>query len=711
MSEHHNSAVKLRASLQKRAAELECLCTVEEILSDYDKPVAEACAELIEALPCGWTHSDLCRVQIRLENDNYQSESFVETEWCLSSDVVVQDTVAGAMVICYAEEPPTDNGDIFLEQEERLLDTVAERLSFFVTHQRMRQVMQELEHLKLYDRNLDRGTWQVILEVLRKTDKHLYVNVSQRMLYHLCLMGIAEAEQLNQSWGVDQLAAEAVEARHGEDTDKRWWMSPDLSSTTFKIASRHLSDGEILELVERWIREDKLSFLSQVVNRNLSLAEVVDAIRRYLYSAPGKLDSLTAGMRGIQVSLIRRLLSDQSQYINVAKNFISISDIHELIQNVVYGPESQGKLGGKSAGLYLAGRILEEKSRGSEILSGLKTPKTWYITSDVLPYFLRYHNLGNVVEQKYKGLSQVRLEYPHLVRTFRSARFPEDILKSLSAMLDEFGDAPLVVRSSSLLEDRIGVVFSGKYRSVFVPNQGSKKKRLAGLTDAIAEVYASTFSPDPIAFRTKRGLLDFAEEMGIMIQEVVGTRIDEFFLPTFSGTALCINKLGRFPYIKRQDGLLKLVPGLGSRVRQQVHGDQPVLAIPGKTARRVTATTPEILEICPKHLDVINLETNRVVGLHLDEFLQKYGDRIPGIENVVSVLKNGELVKPRGGKIDYAKDTLVATFDGLLSRTEDVPRLHLVMRTLEETLGAPVEVKFTSDGKDLYLIQCRHQTG
>ncbi|MBK6678651.1 MAG: hypothetical protein IPG53_00820 [Ignavibacteriales bacterium] len=97
--------------------------------------------------------------------------------------------------------------------------------------------------------------------------------------------------------------------------------------------------------------------------------------------------------------------------------------------------------------------------------------------------------------------------------------------------LDDFGDRPIIVRSSSLLEDQVGSAFSGKYKSLFLANQGSKPERLSALMDAIAEVYASTFGPDPIEYRTERGLIDFHEEMGIMIMEVVGTRVGDYFFP------------------------------------------------------------------------------------------------------------------------------------------------------------------------------------
>ena len=40
-----------------------------------------------------------------------------------------------------------------------------------------------------------------------------------------------------------------------------------------------------------------------------------------------------------------------------------------------------------------------------------------------------------------------------------------------------------------------------------------------------ADVYASNFGPDPIDYRADHGLLEFSEQMGVMIQEVVGTRV------------------------------------------------------------------------------------------------------------------------------------------------------------------------------------------
>ena len=75
--------------------------------------------------------------------------------------------------------------------------------------------------------------------------------------------------------------------------------------------------------------------------------------------------------------------------------------------------------------------------------------------------------------------------------------------------------------------------------------------------DAVAEVYASIFGPDPTEYRAERGLLDVHEEMGIMIQEVVGQTVGKYFLPACSGVAFSNNEfVGRPGSIVRMDSFV-----------------------------------------------------------------------------------------------------------------------------------------------------------
>jgi pyruvate, water dikinase len=183
--------------------------------------------------------------------------------------------------------------------------------------------------------------------------------------------------------------------------------------------------------------------------------------------------------------------------------------------------------------------VVEHAPEFQGLLADVRVPATWYVASDAVLAFVRYNNLEDIYDQKYLETDQIRQQYPHVVQVFKSSPFPPELRKGLGAALDDLGEGPLIVRSSSLLEDRTGAVFSGKYKSLFLANQGTKRERLQALQDAVAEVYASIFGPDPLEYRAERNLLDVHEEMGVMIQRVVGTQyVGKYFLPSYSGVAL-----------------------------------------------------------------------------------------------------------------------------------------------------------------------------
>jgi phosphoenolpyruvate synthase/pyruvate phosphate dikinase len=211
----------------------------------------------------------------------------------------------------------------------------------------------------------------------------------------------------------------------------------------------------------------------------------------------------------------------------------------------------------------LTSQILKKYAAGNELLGSIKMPKTRHLTSDGLMHFINHNDLEEISEHKYKDMGQVRQEYSSIVQVFKRSSFPPEMIHGLSIALDDFREVPLIVRSSSLLEDSKGTSFAGKYKSLFIANQGTKQERIRALMDAIAEVYASMFGPDPIGYRFERGLIDFHEEMGIMIQEVVGARVGPYYMPAFAGVAFSRNEFRWSPGSGR--GRLRAGLGLGTR--------------------------------------------------------------------------------------------------------------------------------------------------
>ncbi|MGD8538279.1 MAG: PEP/pyruvate-binding domain-containing protein [Candidatus Aminicenantes bacterium] len=698
--------------LQERAKELNCLYKIEELMNKPEADIDDICKGIAAAIPPGWQYPDICVAEVLLEGKAFYSPNFERTPWVQKADIIVQDKKAGEISVYYTQEMPRADDGPFLKEETKLLDTIVDRLSHFITYKRMQIVFNQYRSVR-QDLTSDKADeWQVALNFLKQTDKNLYMSISRRMLNHLTWAGIDEAEQLLR--GVDA----GIQGREGDIADDEnrphqgriVTFDDQLCDATFLIASKHLSREQILSNIQKWIQEDRLSFLVQATSKHSSLGEVIDAVRRYYHIAHEGIELPPASKRGVQASLIRRFLLDLPEFINLAKDYIDIGDFHEIVDNIVFTPESRGRLGGKGAGLFFANQIIKKSRKSGDDLDDIKVPKTWYIASDVLFSFLSHNKLTDVTEQKYKDINQIRIEYPHIIQTFKTCSFPTEVVQSLSMILDDFKERPLIVRSSSLLEDRAGASFSGKYKSLFLANQGSKETRLEALMDAIAEVYASLFGPDPIEYRAERGLLDFSEEMGIMIQEVVGTKVGDYFIPTFAGVAFSRNEFRWSPRIKYDDGLLRLVPGLGTRAVDRLGNDYPVLIAPGQIGLRVNVAIDEVIRYSPKQIDVINLKTNTFDTISIDELLKKSGEELPQVDKVVSVYDGHHIRKPLGKHIDFEKDNLVVTFEGLVADTKFVKKIQDLLNLLEEKLRTPVDIEFASDGKDFYLLQCRAQS-
>ncbi len=703
-------AHKLITSLQERAKELNCLYEVEQILARLDLPLEQAFQQVVAVIPPGWQYPDVCRALIEHGDEVFTNEDFRPTPWVQSSDIVVQEEAVGRLSVWYAEERPTEDSGPFLKEEERLIRTIAERLGHSILFHRMYETRQQWESASRELEAEKEDRWRAPIELLRSSDRELYLRIARKMVNHLVWAGVEGGQELLR----EIYGSSDEDERHDPNYPARPRTLNEqvlLEGKPFELANNYLGTDATLALTRDWVMEDKASFLPSVLNNPRStLSEVAGALRRFHHLLADGADLSPATLNGIHVGLIRRFLTDQLTFMSVAKEYIQTDDFLDLIDRVIHSDASHGKLGGKSAGLFLAAAILRREGSAERPIGEVKVPRSWYVASEGLMSFIEYNDLDQVLQQKYREISQVRQEFPNIIQLFKNSRFPPEIVKGVSMILDEVGDTPLIVRSSSLLEDRMGSAFSGKYRSLFLANRGSKRERMSATLDAMTEVYASVFGPDPIAYRRERGLIDFHEEMAILIQEVVGTRLGDYFLPAVAGVAFSNNEFRWSPRIKRSDGLIRLVPGLGTRAVDRVGDDYPILAVPGQPGLKVNTTIEEVIRYSPRSVDVINLETNTFETHDLNDLLRKYGTDYPAFEQVFSMLKDDVLRKPMPLLVDPEHDIFVADLGGLIDSTPFVKYVGNILKILEETLGTPVDIEFAHDGTDFYLLQCRPQS-
>lgn len=690
------------SELEERARALHCLYRIDEILGRRDITTDELVRALLAAIPEGFTHPEVCVACGRLRERRFEPAAFAPTPWRLAVPLVVQGETTGELEVYYtAPRPQRDEGP-FLAEERRLLETIAEHLASVLARRRLRKAMRAGE-----EGEEEMPGWRVILEFLRQTDRALLGRLGRKLLNQLAWSGVEEAAALLRR-AAPRLSDALLEDNRPQPHEP---LATDAATAeaAFRLAADRMAEGELLELVQSWIKEEKTAFVKHAVERmDTPLAELIDALERFRQGGVAESELSPATRTGMRASLARRFLTDQLEFVDNAKKYLRVDDFTELGQRLVYPPRSHGRIGGKSAGLFLAARVIERSPEVRELLGDVRTPRSWYLPSDGILDFIEHNDLGEVHSRKYDDVERVRREYPHVVQLFKSSQFSPEVLRGLSTVLDDLEGRPVIVRSSSLLEDRLGSAFSGKYKSLFLANTGSKRERLAALTDAIAEVYASLFSPDPIEYRALKGFLDLHEEMGILIQEVVGRRIGPYWLPAFAGVGFSHNEFRWSPRIRREDGLLRLVPGLGTRAVDRLADDYPVLVAPGQPSLRVNPAPEDAARYSPRKLDVINLETGGFETVEVAAFLREWGDQMPLLRQIVSIHDHDRLLRPVGA-VDPAHDGLVVTFEGLLSEGRFVARMRALLDLLRTKLGTAVDVEFACDGEDLYLVQCRPQ--
>ena len=502
---------RLRA-LTERAKELECLYAVDELLQDKQLSLPAAMAKLVDILPIGFSNPAACRVRIRYRNESFSAPDFDKATVLTTVDVYEDEEKTGAIEAGYIM-PPGEPIEL-LDDEIKLLSVIARRVS-----------------------QLALGTARevrLLVNMLGQIDPDMLTRIGEKLQVHM--------KDAAQTGGPSFFAGGQP---YGETNAPLRISLPTaaapLAQTIIENAVSFLPRGELFSLINKWVREERVFALVKTVdNPAASIGDVLLAVHKYI-EAVGEKGSGSLTESWLTAELAHRFLSSDSRILNQVLDTLRVADFAPVLERIIGSESSRGNIGGKGAGLFIAQQILRRAAEGDPLLADIKTPRTWYVATDAIADFLQYNNMKELNAYKYNPLFHLRITYGDVVAKIKLSKLPPKIAHMLRTVLDDIEGAPLVVRSSSLLEDSKKGAFSGKYKSLFVANVGTKEERLAELMDAILEVYSSMYNPDSISYRKERGLLNETEQMGILIQEVVGRRIGDYYLPAYAGVAFSHN--------------------------------------------------------------------------------------------------------------------------------------------------------------------------
>ena len=308
----------------------------------------------------------------------------------------------------------------------------------------------------------------------------------------------------------------------------------DMQNHIFDIPAESLFFHARSNDISRWLYSRALFPIADVIRRHhCTSLEDVPAARQLFFDLIVKYRKMKN--RGV-VAIFRKDRFDHYS------NFARIGD---------------GSRGGKGRGLAFIDSIIK-KNPICDNFNGISIsiPRTVVLCTDIFDEFMRDNRLYPL------ALSDA--PDSEILDAFLKATLPSRLLEDFLTLFDSV-DAPLAIRSSSLLEDSHYQPFAGVYSTYMIPHLDDRARMLTMLCDAIKGVYASVFFADSKAYMTATSNVIDQEKMAVIIQEVVGRENGGFYYPSFSGVGRSLNYYPIGDEVP-EDGVAEVAVGLGKYI-------------------------------------------------------------------------------------------------------------------------------------------------
>jgi len=404
----------------------------------------------------------------------------------------------------------------------------------------------------------------------------------------------------------------------------------------------------------------------------------------------------------IKRNLVGMLLGGSGRMTELYLRYFTLADVLAIASRVV----GSGRIGGKSVGMLLARKILEHEG-DPRVTRHLEPHDSYYIGTDVFYTYVVQNGWWHLrarqrtSEGYYEQAAELR-------EKMLEGAFPARVREQFIEMLEYFGQSPIIVRSSSLLEDDFGNAFAGKYESVFCVNQGTPEERLSAFERAVREVYASTMSEEALDYRVNRGLMERDEQMAILVQRVSGDQHGEDYFPHVAGVGNSENLYIWDHALDADAGMLRLVFGLGTRAVDRTVGDYARLVCLDDPLRLPPMARGDEKKYSQRGVDLLSLRENAWRSRRFEEVL---GEDLK-TDKALFVSADADAARRAREAGRSAPDAMIVDFRGLLTQTPFTDVMRHLLATLESAYDHPVDVEFTANfGRNgelsVNVVQCR----
>jgi signal transduction histidine kinase len=143
----------LQAALMERVKELSCLYSIAQISEQHNYSLDEILQKIVEIIPPAWQYPEITEGRILLDEKIYSTPGFKEKKQKQTANIVVSGESRGIIEVIYAKKKPEISEGPFLEEERKLIDTIAKQIARIVERRESERDRLELqEQLRHADR-------------------------------------------------------------------------------------------------------------------------------------------------------------------------------------------------------------------------------------------------------------------------------------------------------------------------------------------------------------------------------------------------------------------------------------------------------------------------------------------------------------------------------------------------------------------------------
>ena len=142
-------------NLNERVKELNCLYKISQLVETRGISDDEFFQGVVDLIPAAFRYPGITVCRLLINDKEYKTEKFLNTEWNLMKDIFIDDVKSGAIEVYQLKKLPVIENEQFLKEENDLVAEIAERLGHIIERQQSEEKIKHLNRVLRAVRNVN----------------------------------------------------------------------------------------------------------------------------------------------------------------------------------------------------------------------------------------------------------------------------------------------------------------------------------------------------------------------------------------------------------------------------------------------------------------------------------------------------------------------------------------------------------------------------